>query len=460
MPEDLRRANVVVIPPPTVNGPLHVGHLSGPFLAADFAARAARARGAEVLAVTGLDVHQNYVLTRAENEGIDVEAMIDRYHADIVRALDRARIGYDLFVDPREPGYGPAIADLMADLVTRASVPVREFEWHRCAGCARTLHHSYVMGTCVSCGCRASGGSCEGCGGFTSAQTMPDARCARCGGNSRPFVTSVPVLALEDHRAQLEALWVRAEFPAAVRDLIADNLERGLPEIPLAYPTNWGVEGAGDLAGLRLDVYAELGLSLLRGVARTLDPDTPDGVEAYADTWRRRVGGLWTFHGIDNAFYCALMWPALLAAAGVELGHLSGGAVINRFYTLDGLKFSTSRGHAIWANELLAAEDPAIVRLYLAWNRPDRFGSDFTRDSFEAFADHVRPLLAGKADRSGGLPAPLLDVEHRRGERALDFIGFDPPLAARSLLTLLAAGHEEAEPLRGALTGEPAGGAR
>ena len=32
---------VITVPPPTPNGPLHLGHLSGPFVAADVAARAA-----------------------------------------------------------------------------------------------------------------------------------------------------------------------------------------------------------------------------------------------------------------------------------------------------------------------------------------------------------------------------------------------------------------------------------
>ncbi len=43
-----RRSSVFTFPQPTVNGPLHVGHLSGPYLAADIAARAARARGEQV----------------------------------------------------------------------------------------------------------------------------------------------------------------------------------------------------------------------------------------------------------------------------------------------------------------------------------------------------------------------------------------------------------------------------
>ena len=74
---------VMVIPPPTVNGPLHLGHLSGPFLAADTAARAARLRGERVIALGGVDVHQKRVLARAENDGVPVEEMVGSFRRRI-----------------------------------------------------------------------------------------------------------------------------------------------------------------------------------------------------------------------------------------------------------------------------------------------------------------------------------------------------------------------------------------
>lgn len=446
--------DVVSIPPPTANGPLHVGHLSGPYLAADFAARAARLRGENVLTMAGVDVHQNYVLTRAELDGVDVDKMVDTYRDDIVEALRRARIRYDAFVDPRAPGYATAMAGMVAQLVEAGALPVRELELHRCARCARTLHHSYVEGTCGACGHEACGGGCEGCGGFTSAQTMRDVQCARCGGEPVAFTARVPVLALERHRAALEALQLRNELPGDVRPLIAAALRGELPEIPVAYPTDWGVEGTGPLDGLRIDVYVEVSLNLVRGVAQTLEPGVGERAAGFADVWRRRVRGLWNFYGIDNAYFYGLMFPALLDAAGVPLDRLNGMAVVNRFFTLDGFKFSTSRSHAIWANDLLAAEDPAIVRLYLAWHRPDRVASDFTRESFDAFAAFVRPLL--EAEPVGRmLPQALLDAERDRGERALHYVDFDAALAARALVSLLGSGGgDRAEVLRAVLTGE------
>src|SRR5579875_3672757 len=84
---------VITATAPTPNGPLHVGHLSGPYLAADVAARAARAAGHQVLTVSGLDPHQNYVPAKARLEGRTATAVLDDYEATVRRAFAAARIG-------------------------------------------------------------------------------------------------------------------------------------------------------------------------------------------------------------------------------------------------------------------------------------------------------------------------------------------------------------------------------
>ena len=93
----------------------------------------------------------------------------------------------------------------------------------------------------------------------------------------------------------------------------------------------------------------------------------------------------------------------------------------------------------------------------LAWDRPDRFATDFTTAAFEAFRDRVAPLLAGAPPcgprASQPLPAPLVDAERERGEQALRLVGFDPAMAARSLLTVLEAGETNPGPVLTALTG-------
>ncbi|WP_371924820.1 class I tRNA ligase family protein [Pseudomonas sp. R5(2019)] len=53
------------ITPPTPNGDLHLGHLSGPFLAADVMQRVLRQRGHDVLFVSYSDDYQSYLPRKA-----------------------------------------------------------------------------------------------------------------------------------------------------------------------------------------------------------------------------------------------------------------------------------------------------------------------------------------------------------------------------------------------------------
>lgn len=446
---------VIVIPQPTVNGPLHIGHLSGPYLAADIASRAARARGERVLTLAGVDVDPNYVLTKAETIGADVDEMVARYRGQIMAAFDGAGIGYDVFLDPQEPAYQQAIAGMLGEMVASGAVPMEEFTLHQCSDCERTLHHSYVVGKCPVCGTGANGTSCEGCGGFTSAQVLVDPSCARCGGRPRPMVATVPVLRLEDYRDRLVTEWLQADWPTRVRSVLQQYWNAPLPTIPLAYPTNWGIECDGPLAGMRVDFPTELGFSYLYGPAHALRPEAQTLAERVA-AWSE-VDGVWHFNGMDNTFYFAVLYPAILAAAGVPTAKALG-ATVNELYLLEGRKFSTSRNHALWADEFLASQDPALVRLFLSWDRPDRYESDFTHEAYQAFCDYVRPLLDGDAGAAPGvgLPPELAVAELRRAEHALQLSGFDPALALRCLLGALTAGAGRDSLALAALTGREA----
>jgi methionyl-tRNA synthetase len=441
---------VIVIPQPTVNGPLHIGHLSGPYLAADIASRAARARGDRVLTLAGLDVHPNYVLTKAENLGVDVAEMVAGFRAQITTAWELAGIGWDVFLDPEEEAFQQAIRGMLTELVATGAVSLREVTLHACTDCGRTMHHSYVVGKCPICGAGANGTSCEPCGGFTAAELLVDASCARCGGALRPMQVTVPVLPLEDYRPHLLAEWQQAELPGRVRAALAYYLRAPLPDYPVAYPTNWGIECDGELSGLRVDFPTELGLSYFYGPAQALAPGAASLAER-VEAWHE-VEGVWHFNGIDNSFYFAILYPAILAAAGVRRPLLRG-ATVNELYLLDGQKFSTSRNHALWADEFLAGEDRGLARLYLSWDRPDRYESNFTRASYDAFCDYIRPLLAGAVPADGRLPAELAGAELERAARALQLSGFDSALATRCLLLALTAGVGADSATLAALTG-------
>ncbi len=439
--------SVLITPPPTPNGPLHLGHLSGPYVAGDVAVRAARARGESVLSVSGLDVHQNYVVTAAEQEGRTPAEVMADYGARIRSAFALAGVEYDLFLDPaQDEDYRTGVARLLDELLGHGgAVQVREVPWAVCASCGRGLHHARVAGRCRVCAAGAAGGACEGCATYAAAVDLVDAACTACGGALSVTPTALPVLRMEDVRAELTEAWSRAVVPARVRDLLDRLLTEGLPDVPLAYPTDWGIPGP---AGTRIDVWVEMALGYLYAVPRQLGTLGSGGLADCLAGWSG-VDRLWHFLGIDNAFYYGVLCPAVFAAAGMPPGVLAG-LVVNEFYALEGLKFSTSRWHAVWAEDFLGTEDPALARLYLGWDRPAGFESDFTAAGYEAFRDWAGPLLAGTVagNVAGTAPAPLppgvAAGEPARAAQALRLETFDPALAARCLLGALG-GPAEAE---------------
>lgn len=452
------RAMLLFSPPPTPNGPLHLGHLAGPFLAGDIAARAARARGQQVLHVCGLDAHQNYVPARAEKLGQPVQEMVEQFSGQIRDAYAAARIDYDLFVDPlADADFRDGVRGLLAELIQAKRVVVTETTLSACAGCGRILHHARVSGRCPGCGQGSGGGTCEGCGGFCTAADLIDAVSSCCQQPPIPVQQTIPVFRLEDYREQLERTWAQAVIPPRVRALIGQYQDRPLPDIPVAYPTDWGIRWQQDDTELRIDVWVELGLGMLYAVARHLDPAARTLEECVA-AWGQ-AGEMWHTLGIDNAFYYGIMIPALLMAAGLPVGTLTG-LVVNEFYRLDGLKFSTSRNHAIWADEFLAETDVGLVRAYLAWDRPDRDETDFRRSSLAAFAARY-PLLGDSrpapapagAPSAGSVDARLAAASLGRAERALELAGFDPALALRCVLEAAPADPDRASAVLSWITG-------
>ncbi|GHI24412.1 hypothetical protein Shyd_57830 [Streptomyces hydrogenans] len=65
-----------------------------------------------------------------------------------------------------------------------------------------------------------------------------------------------------------------------------------------------------------------------------------------------------------------MLLPVLAFAAGLG-EHLPAAFVTNQFLHLGDEKFSTSRGHAVWADDALAAAGPDAVRLALLRDAPE-----------------------------------------------------------------------------------------
>jgi methionyl-tRNA synthetase len=106
------------------------------------------------------------------------------------------------------------------------------------------------------------------------------------------------------------------------------------------------------------------------------DPTSDD------ELWRAgRAGGdidLVYFLGFDNAYFWGLTHLALLMAHEGRYV-LPSTIVCNEFYELENEKFSTSKGHVVWARDLARDVPRDLARFYLARTAPENARTNFSR---------------------------------------------------------------------------------
>src|SRR4051812_19065541 len=88
--------------PPTSHGELHIGHLAGPYVAADVLSRHLRADGQPVLFSTGIADHADLVRVRALRGGRKPEEVAEGYGVAIAADWLRAKVAFDQIVRPRQ----------------------------------------------------------------------------------------------------------------------------------------------------------------------------------------------------------------------------------------------------------------------------------------------------------------------------------------------------------------------
>jgi methionyl-tRNA synthetase len=202
--------------------------------------------------------------------------------------------------------------------------------------------------------------------------------CSRCGTPTARRLFKRLFFPLGRWQTQLLAAQRDTAMNSSLRSLCEQAIAAGLPDIAVTHIADWGlgVPVAG-YESQRIFVWFEMAARYL-AYARHLD-----SIDAY---WKSDEAAIVQCFGFDNGFYYALFLPAIYMAYDAQL-RLPAAYLMNEFYRLDGLKFSTSRRHAIWGRELLAKVPADVMRFYLAATGPEVEGTSFTLAEFAATCD-------------------------------------------------------------------------
>ncbi|EKX61620.1 cupin domain-containing protein [Streptomyces ipomoeae] len=369
--------------PPTPNGDLHLGHLSGPYLGADAFVRFQRMNGTRAWHLTGSDDYQSYVVAQATQEGSTPERIASHYGAEIARTLELMDIRPDQFtVTSTDADYREGLRDFFAALETTGKVARRELPALFDGETGRYLYEVDVTGTCPSCEAAANGNICEECGEPNIASDLVEAR-SRISDSARAGSLSRYALPLHEFREAVARHHRLGRVPARLRELAERVFARETLDLPLSHPAQWGVPPR-DTDDQVIWVWPEMSYGFLHGIARlgarlgeTWQADKPE------QDWK-----IVHFFGYDNSFYHAILYPVLYGLAFPDW-EPDIDYHVNEFYLLDNQKFSTSRRHAVWGKEILSPQTVDAVRFYLSRTRPEGERTNFEREAYTATVREV-----------------------------------------------------------------------
>ena len=141
---------IITATPPTPNGDLHVGHLSGPYLAADVHARFLRARGEDVAYVSSSDDNQSYVVTTAHRLGTQPKVLASQQAERIRETLAKASIAIDAFTVP-DQRHVEFVQKFFLRLYNDGVLTRKKKCVFWCKGHRHYAFESYLRGYCAQC---------------------------------------------------------------------------------------------------------------------------------------------------------------------------------------------------------------------------------------------------------------------------------------------------------------------
>jgi methionyl-tRNA synthetase len=365
----LPKRTIIVSSFPTPNGPLHLGHLSGPFVAEDIYARFLKQHGKSVYLTCGLDQNQSWC-------ALD-ERGAKSYSLQIKKTLDSIQFQPDSFIETMiDEDYKNLTQDLFSNLLSSGMLYSKMCPVFICKKTGRFLADSEVVATCPHCNTRIRGNNCEECFSFVNDDEMIDPIALDTSIQLTTVQKERIFFPLSHYKKILQEFIVDSASNGQLKRVCLNLLNASLPDVPITHYYPWGIPCEDkNLSGQNITYYFEQITRLIHSLQKVSD---------VSDSITQIV----RFFGIDNTFMYTLFAPALIFSIQPSLlTKLASNG--NHYYLLEDKKFSTSRKHAVWADDCIEKFGSDITRFYLTLTRPEETKSNFT---IEGLVDFCKSL--------------------------------------------------------------------
>ena len=381
---------------PYANGPRHIGHVAGFGVPSDVYARYERMKGNDVLMVSGTDEHGTPILVEADKEGVSAQELANRYNRVIANDLCDLGLSYDLFTRTTTGNHEKVVQELFKQCLKNGYIYKGTQKVAISPSTGRTLPDRYIEGTCPICGADgARGDQCDDCGNELDPDELINP-VSKINGEvprfeeTEHFFLDLPALA----EANLAWLKTREGWRTNVINFSIGLFKEVKPRA-ITRDIDWGipvpVKDWIDNPNKKLYVWFDAVIGYLSAsiewARRKGDP------EAWRAWWNDPSTPGYYFMGKDNITFHSQIWPSEMLAyngqgsKGGETGELGPlnmpeQVVASEFMTMEGKKFSSSRGIVIYVKDILSRYPVDAVRYYISIAGPESSDSNFTWSEF------------------------------------------------------------------------------
>ncbi|HPA36690.1 MAG TPA: methionine--tRNA ligase, partial [Chitinophagales bacterium] len=390
---------------PYANGPLHIGHLAGAYIAADIYARYLRLQGKDVVFVCGSDEHGAAITIKAKKENTTPKEIVDKYHAIIRKSFEDFGIAFDIYHRTSEQVHYETSQEFFRILNEKGAFEIIESEQYYDQTAQQFLADRYITGTCPKCANEnAYGDQCEKCGSSLNPTDLIHPKSTISGDTPVLKKTKHWFLKLDAQQEEIAA-WLETKkdtWKSHVYGQCKSWINDGLRPRAMTRDLDWGIPVPPEIEGsegkvLYVWLDAPIGyISATKQLFREIENNTTEfsypqnfgpslqnrKAEDWKAYWQEEETELVHFIGKDNIVFHCITFPAILNATGQYIRPDQVPA--NEFMNLEGDKISTSRNWAVWLHEYLqdfpGREDE--LRYTLIANMPENKDSEFTWQDF------------------------------------------------------------------------------
>ncbi|MFD2177362.1 methionine--tRNA ligase [Veronia pacifica] len=384
---------------PYANGSIHLGHMLE-HIQADVWVRYQRLRGNTVNFICADDAHGTPIMLKAQQLGIEPEAMI----AEMQKEHETDFAGFDISYDNYHSTHSDENRELASYIYTQLKnkgfITNRTISQLFDPEKSMFLPDRFVKGTCPKCKTEDQyGDNCDNCGETYSPTDLLNPKSAVSG--------ATPVMKDSEHfffdLPQFESMLKEWTTSGALQEETANKMnewfESGLQQWDISRDAPYfGFEIPGEK-----DKFFYVWLDAPIGYMGSFKNfcNKRDDVD-FNEYWKADSDAeLYHFIGKDIVYFHSLFWPAMLEGAGFRK---PSNVFVHGYVTVNGAKMSKSKGTFIKASTYLKHLDPECLRYYYTAKLNNRIDDlDLNLDDFvQRVNSDIVNKLVNLASRNAG----------------------------------------------------------